>query len=91
VGAGAGHAALHVREPRAEDLLGYPVECWLAAQDFWSTLIDTRDRECAQAAYAEAARGERAIDHDFRATAADGTVVWLRDRVHCAESGDCAG
>jgi PAS domain S-box-containing protein len=76
---------------RAEELLGYPVEQWLAAQDFRATLIDTRDRERAQAAYDEATRGHRVIDHEFRATAADGTVVWLRDRVHRTESGRLRG
>jgi PAS domain S-box-containing protein len=76
---------------RAEELLGYPVEHWLAAQDFRATLIDPRDRESAQAAYDEATRGHRVIDHEFRATAADGNVVWLRDRVHRTESGRLRG
>jgi PAS domain S-box-containing protein len=76
---------------RAEELLGYPVEQWLATQDFWSTLIDARDRERAQAAYAEAARSERVVDHEFRATAATGAVVWLRDRVHRADAGRLRG
>jgi len=76
---------------RAEELLGYPIERWLAAQDFRNTLIDPRDRERAQAAYDEASRGQRVVDHDFRATAADGTVVWVRDRVHRTESGRLRG
>jgi PAS domain S-box-containing protein len=76
---------------RAEKLLGYPVERWLATQDFWSTLIDARDHERAQAVYASAARGERVVDHEFRAVAADGTVVWLRDRVHRAAGGRLRG
>lgn len=76
---------------RAEELLGYPVERWLATQDFWSTLIDARDRGRALDAYAEAARGLRVVDHEFRATRADGTSAWLRDRVHRAESGRLRG
>jgi PAS domain S-box-containing protein len=76
---------------RAEELLGYPIERWLAAQDFWSTLIDARDRERAQAAYAEAARGERVVEHEFRAVAADGATVWIRDRVHRAQPGRLRG
>jgi PAS domain S-box-containing protein len=76
---------------RAEALLGYPLEVWLAAQDFWSTLIDARDRERAQAAYAEASRGERVVEHEFRAVAADGRTVWLRDRAHRAASGRLRG
>jgi PAS domain S-box-containing protein len=76
---------------RAEMLLGHPLERWLATQDFWSTLIDARDRERAQAAYASAARGDRVVDHEFRAIAADGTIVWLRDRVHRAAGGRLRG
>jgi PAS domain S-box-containing protein len=76
---------------RAEELLGYPIERWLAAQDFRNTLIDPRDRERAQAAYDEASRGQRVVDHEFRATAADGAVVWLRDRVHRTASGRLRG
>jgi PAS domain S-box-containing protein len=76
---------------RAEELLGYPIERWLAAQDFRATLIDPRDRERAQAAYDEATRGQRVIDHEFRATAADGRVVWLRDRVHRTQTGRLRG
>ena len=75
---------------RAEDLLGYPIERWLAAQDFWSTLIDARDRERAQRAYARAAAGE-ALDHEFRARSASGAVLWLRDRVHRTASGRLRG
>jgi PAS domain S-box-containing protein len=76
---------------RAEELLGYPIERWLAAQDFRATLLDPRDRERAQAAYNEATLGHRVIEHEFRATAADGRVVWLRDRVHRTESGRLRG
>ena len=76
---------------RAEELLGYPIERWLAAQHFRATLIDARDRERAQAAYDEALRGHRVIDHEFRALAADGSVVWLHDRVHRAASGRLRG
>ncbi|HEX3178573.1 MAG TPA: GAF domain-containing protein [Methylomirabilota bacterium] len=76
---------------RAEELLGHPIERWLAARDFSSTLIDARDRERAHAAYADAARGAGVVDHEFRATAADGRIVWLRDRVHRTESGRLRG
>jgi len=76
---------------RAEELLGHPIERWLAARDFSFSLIDPRDRERAEAAYAEAARGTGVIDHEFRAVAADGRTVWLRDRVHRTESGRLRG
>lgn len=66
---------------RAEDILGYPVERWLAEPDFWVKLIHPDDREQA-VAYCKAAT-EKGSDHafDYRAVAADGRVVWQRDIV----------
>jgi PAS domain S-box-containing protein len=76
---------------RAEELLGYPIERWLAARDFSFSLVDPRDRERAEAAYRQASRGNCVVDHEFRAVAADGRIVWLRDRVHRTESGRLRG
>ncbi len=66
---------------RAEAILGYPVEQWLSEVDFWANHIhpDDRDRTVAlcQAATAEG----RAHELEYRAVAADGRAVWLRDIV----------
>jgi methylmalonyl-CoA mutase cobalamin-binding domain/chain len=67
---------------RAEGLLGFPPEHWLREPDFFALRIHKDDRERAigqcRAAIATA------TDHEFeyRALAADGRVLWLRDIIH---------
>jgi PAS domain S-box-containing protein len=67
---------------RAEGLLGFPPEHWLREPDFFALRIHKDDRERAigqcRAAIATA------TDHEFeyRAMAADGRVLWLRDIIH---------
>jgi len=69
---------------RAERILGYPSDQWLRQPDFWETRIHPDDRE-RTLALSRAALAKRA-DHEFeyRARAADGRVIWLRDIVHVA-------
>jgi PAS domain S-box-containing protein len=76
---------------RAEELLGYPIERWLGAPDFWASIVDSRDRARVMARYGEALTADRPIEHEFRVTTADGRAVWLRDRVHPAERGRLRG
>ena len=76
---------------RAEDLLGYPIERWLGATDFWGEIVDARDRHRVLARYGEALTAERPLEHEFRVTTADGRQVWLRDRVHPADRGRLRG
>jgi hypothetical protein len=66
---------------RAEEKLGYPLARWLDEDHFWRTLVHPEDRELAETYLREAV--ERGADHelDYRVCAADGTVMWLRDRV----------
>ena len=67
---------------RAETLLGYPADHWLREGDFFGQRIhkDDRDRAVAQCRAAIAT----ATDHEFeyRAVAADGRAVWVRDIIH---------
>jgi PAS domain S-box-containing protein len=67
---------------KAESILGYPVEQWLTEPEFWVRYIHLDDREQA-VAFCQAATAE-GRDHvfEYRALAADGHVVWLRDIVH---------
>ena len=76
---------------RAEELLGYPIERWLGAPDFWGEIVDPRDRERVLARYGEALTADRPLEHEFRAHTADGRQVWLRDRVHPADRGRLRG
>lgn len=66
---------------RAQAILGYPVEQWLTESDFWVNHIHPEDRREA-VAYCRTAIVE-GKDHEFeyRAVAADGRLVWLRDIV----------
>jgi PAS domain S-box-containing protein len=67
---------------RAERILGWPVERWLGDPDFFAARIHPADRDRAMKTCREAiARG---VDHEieYRAPAADGREVWLRDIVH---------
>lgn len=66
---------------QAEEMLGYPVEQWLADPEFWKTYIHPEDhahvvRRCT----AETAAG-RNHDVQYRAVAADGRVLWLHDHI----------
>jgi PAS domain S-box-containing protein len=67
---------------RAQTVLGFPPERWLAESEFFTTRIHPEDRAKAMATCRAAlARGE---DHEleYRAVRATGDIVWLRDIVH---------
>jgi PAS domain S-box-containing protein len=73
---------------RAEGILGYPVERWLGSADFFLTRIHPDDCVRTMRTFREAiARG---VDHEleYRALAANGREVWLRDIVHVVPSAD---
>lgn len=73
----------------AETILGYPIERWLEASDFWVNLIHPDDRS-ATVDYCTR-QIEQGDNHEFeyRVVALDGRIVWLRDivRVIKNESG----
>ncbi len=64
-----------------EAILGYPVEQWLKEPDFWVKHIYPADREQTVASCLNAIAEGRDNDFEYRFTAADGRVVWLRDIV----------
>jgi PAS domain S-box-containing protein len=67
---------------RAEGLLGFPSDHWLREPDFFALRIHKDDRERAVVhCRAAIATG---TDHEFeyRALAADGRILWLRDIIH---------
>jgi PAS domain S-box-containing protein len=69
---------------RAEEILGYPLAQWLQEPDFWAKHIDLADREQAVALCRRATAEGRNYQFEYRMVAADGRVVWLRDRVRVA-------
>lgn len=66
---------------RAETILGYPVEQWLKEPGFWVEHLHPEDREQAVAFCKTAINEGRDHRLEYRALAADGRVVWLRDIV----------
>jgi PAS domain S-box-containing protein len=64
---------------RAEELLGYPVARWLEDPEFWVTLLHPDDREAAVAACRSVRARTSGHNCEYRAVAADGHEVWLRD------------
>jgi PAS domain S-box-containing protein len=70
--------------PHAEVLLGYTREEWLDQPDIWTELLHPMDREVELAAHDEANRTGAPWDREYRLVAADGSVVWVRDRAELA-------
>lgn len=68
--------------PRAEVLLGYPMERWLHEPGFWVKILHPEDRERVVESCLRASQEGRDNDFEYRALAADGRVVWLRDMVY---------
>src|SRR5207302_8410720 len=66
---------------RAEDVLGYPVEEWLADPSFWADHLHPDDRDEAIRVCRTEADGSRDRVVEYRMIARDGSVVWIRDLV----------
>jgi PAS domain S-box-containing protein len=66
---------------RAEAVLGYPLTEWTADPTFWVSHLHPEDRDQARQVLEAAARGERHFEIEHRVIAADGRVVWLRNRI----------
>ena len=73
---------------RAETFLGYPTEQWLKEPNFWVEHIYPNDREQAVAFCRTAIKEGRDHRFEYRAVAADGRVVWLRDIVRIVPGGE---
>jgi PAS domain S-box-containing protein len=65
----------------AENILGYPVERWVNEPSFWVSLIHPDDRAAAVEACLTATAGRENREFEYRAVAANGREVWLRDIV----------
>lgn len=62
----------------AERLLGFPADHWMSSASFWTDRVHPADRDAVLASYQQAIeRGEGTVE--FRAVAADGRMVWLRE------------
>jgi PAS domain S-box-containing protein len=68
--------------PRAEAILGHPVERWLSERDFWGSRMHPEDQERAIVTCRTAIAAGVDHEYEYRARAADGRELWLRDIVH---------
>lgn len=67
--------------PKAEQMLGYPLEQWYAGPDFWPDHIHPDDREKTVSHCAAATAQGHGHEMVYRMIAADGRVVWMHDVV----------
>ncbi|MBI3104316.1 MAG: PAS domain S-box protein [Candidatus Rokubacteria bacterium] len=67
---------------RAEAVLGYPVDRWLTDRAFWMGRVHPEDRDAVVARVRAAVLVGEDHAFEYRALAADGRAVWLRDMVH---------
>jgi PAS domain S-box-containing protein len=65
---------------RAEELLGHPIDRW-GEPGFWASILHPDDRQMAVDFCTQATAAGRDHDFEYRAVAADGRTVWLRDLV----------
>jgi PAS domain S-box-containing protein len=66
--------------PHVEDVLGYTREEWLEQSDIWVELLHPDDRELELDAHDQHIASGEPWDREYRLIAADGRVVWVRDR-----------
>jgi len=64
---------------RAEEILGYPIQRWLTEPGFFLNLVYPEDREQFQVLCREFIQEGRDYSLEYRITAADGRLVWVRD------------
>ncbi|MGI8708696.1 MAG: SpoIIE family protein phosphatase [Actinomycetota bacterium] len=67
---------------RARAMLGYPLSRWTSDPDFWSERVHADDRERVMQLYKDALETGQDQEIEYRAIAADGRELWLRDFVH---------
>jgi two-component system cell cycle sensor histidine kinase/response regulator CckA len=63
----------------AARLLGYPVQHWTSNASFWTHRVHAADREWVTQSYRQAIQRGVAHSTEFRAVAADGRVLWVRE------------
>lgn len=71
----------------AQMLLGYPSDHWLQKPDFWINLIHPDEQE--EILLRRRTETQQGQDHEiqYRCIAANGNVVWLRDKAYLVRNG----
>jgi PAS domain S-box-containing protein len=77
---------------RAEDILGYPIERWLAEPRFITAYFHPDDTATIEAADRRALTSREDYELEYRVFAADGRTVWFREivRVELDDDGEVA-
>jgi PAS domain S-box-containing protein len=65
---------------QAERILGYPPDAWTANPSFWHEHLHPEDAAKAIETCAAAVRARKPYSYEYRMLAADGRVVWIRER-----------
>jgi PAS domain S-box-containing protein len=73
---------------QAERILGYTTEQWLREPTFWRDHVHPDDRDGAVQFCRRATAQQHGHDVEYRMIAADGRIVWVRDRVTVVADGD---
>lgn len=63
----------------ASRLLGYPIQHWTNNASFWTDRVHATDREWVMQSYRQAIQRGESHSTEFRAVAADGRVLWVRE------------
>ena len=71
---------------RAEQMLGFRVEDWLTVPHFWERQLHPADREKTVADYRAGIAAGRDFELQYRMIAADGRIVWFRDRIRVLDN-----
>jgi PAS domain S-box-containing protein len=73
---------------KAEEILGYTDEEWLASLTFWADHIHPEDRSWAVNYCSVCTKSLKSHDFEYRMLSKDGAVVWLRDIVNVISEND---
>lgn len=67
--------------PKAEEILGYPVEDWYGQENFWTAHIHPDDRDSAVRFCLDQTGLQRDHQFEYRMLHRDGRLIWIRDLV----------
>jgi diguanylate cyclase (GGDEF)-like protein/PAS domain S-box-containing protein len=73
-------APLRFVSAHIEELLGFTPEAWVEDESLWTERLHPEDRDRVLAGERRAHTDESDLDQEYRMIAADGSVVWLRER-----------
>lgn len=70
------------------EMIGYAPDDVYNMPDFWDSLIHEEDRERILRSAKKDFSEKKAIDHEYRIYARDGSVYWVHDKAHLVYDGD---